>query len=116
MVFPALLRDSALDARHLLHSSEARRRDGDVRRHLDAGTRALARHVESAFGAIQAALSAVLLGAHPRLYRAWLHWRQGSDAWPHRGRANPHRLLLCPLPHHPAAARADRDAEPLAEF
>src|SRR5271167_959192 len=116
MVFPAVLRDSALDARHPLHSSQARRRDGDVRSHSAPGAGALARQLQGALGELQAALSAILLGAGRRLRRAWLYRLQGGDAGLSHGWAHLYRLLLLPFPDRPAAARSVRDAKAPSEL
>src|SRR4030095_6809254 len=110
MVLPTVLRDPARDSRQADGRDRARRFD------LDPGIPALAPHVARTFGALSAAVQAVLLAVRGRLRRAWLARLQAAGGNLRHPRAGLHDLLFRVLPGHPAAARHLRKDQAGAEF
>src|SRR4029453_15381259 len=110
MVLLAVLRDPARDPR------QADGRYRSWRFDPDPGVPALARHVARAFGALSAAVQAVLLAVRGRLRRAWLARLQAAGGNLRHPRASLHHLLFRVLPGHPAAARHLRKDQAGAEF
>ena len=110
MVLPAVLRHPARDP------EQASRRDGARRLDRHPGLPAVARYLESALGALPAALPAVLLGVRHRLHRARLSRLEAAGRQLRALRAHLHRLLLRLFPRDPAAAGQGRDDQAAAEF